>query len=86
MTATCHDSWRDRAQEATVRAESAEAAIERVRHLLDATDPNRYAILSMEGLRMGIRSALDGCPPRDEGSKPHCPDCSGIVGETGVAW
>lgn len=26
------------------------------------------------------------CPPRTEGGKPHCPDCSGIVGETGVIW
>lgn len=24
------------------------------------------------------------CPPRTEGDKPHCPDCSGIVGETGI--
>jgi len=28
----------------------------------------------------------DECPPRIEGDKPHCPDCSGIVGETGVVW
>lgn len=26
------------------------------------------------------------CPPRTEGDKPHCPDCSGIVGETGIVW
>lgn len=26
------------------------------------------------------------CPPRTEGAKPHCPDCSGIVGETGIVW
>ena len=26
------------------------------------------------------------CPPRMEGDKPHCPDCSGIVGETGIVW
>lgn len=26
------------------------------------------------------------CPPRMDGDKPHCPDCSGIVGETGVVW
>ena len=26
------------------------------------------------------------CPPRIEGTKPHCPDCSGIVGETGIVW
>lgn len=25
------------------------------------------------------------CAPRVEGSKPHCPDCSGIIGETGIA-
>jgi len=61
------DSWRDRAQEfelclevATARADAAEKTVQRVRHLLDATDPNRYAILSMEGLRIGIRSALAG--------------------------
>lgn len=68
------DGWRDRAQEmdsraqslevelraATERAEAAEAAVERVRYLLYATDPDRYAILSMEGLRVGIRSALEG--------------------------
>lgn len=24
------------------------------------------------------------CPPHTEGSQPHCPDCSGIVGETGI--
>ena len=71
------DSWRDRAQEmdsraqslevelraATERAEAAEAAVQRVRHLLDATDPNRYAILSMDGLRVGIRSALEKGEP-----------------------
>ena len=28
----------------------------------------------------------DACPPRMEGDKPHCPDCSGIVGETGIVW
>lgn len=28
----------------------------------------------------------DECPPRIEGDKPHCPDCSGIVGEAGVVW
>jgi len=28
----------------------------------------------------------DECPPRTEGDKPHCPDCSGIVCETGVVW
>ena len=68
------DSWRDRAQEmdsraqtlevelraATERADAAEAAVQRVGYLLDATDPARYAILSMEGLRVGIRSALEG--------------------------
>ena len=26
------------------------------------------------------------CPPRMEVDKPHCPDCSGIVGETGIVW
>lgn len=26
------------------------------------------------------------CPPRAEGAKPHCPDCAGIVGETGIVW
>ena len=71
------DSWRDRAQEmdslaqtlevelrnAMERAEAAEAAIQRVRALLDATEPNRYAILSMEGLRMGIRFALEEGEP-----------------------
>lgn len=57
------DSWRDRAQEMTVRAEAAEAAVRRVRHLLDATEPNRYAILSMEGLRLGIRSAIEEGEP-----------------------
>ena len=71
------DSWRDRAQEmdsraqtlevklraATVRAEAAESAVQRVRYLLDATDPDRYAILSMEGLRVGIRSALEKGEP-----------------------
>jgi hypothetical protein len=25
------------------------------------------------------------CPPRVDG-KAHCPDCSGIVGETGIVW
>lgn len=30
--------------------------------------------------------ARPACPPRVEGGKPHCPDCSGIVGETGVVW
>ena len=67
------DGWRDRAQETesraqtlemelravNERAEAAEASIGRVRHLLDATAPDRYAILSMEGLRLGIRSALE---------------------------
>jgi hypothetical protein len=71
------DSWRDRAQEmdsraqplevelrnATERAEAAEAAVQRVRNLLDATDPERYAILSMEGLRIGLRSALEEGEP-----------------------
>jgi hypothetical protein len=28
----------------------------------------------------------DECPPRMEGDKPHCPDCSGVVGETGIVW
>lgn len=42
------------------RADAAEATVRRVRDLLDATDPNRYAILSMEGLRVGLRSALSG--------------------------
>lgn len=28
----------------------------------------------------------DACPPRMEGDKPHCPDCSGVVGETGIVW
>lgn len=28
----------------------------------------------------------DECPPRMDGDKPHCPDCSGIVGETGIVW
>jgi len=57
------DSWRDQAQEMTVRAEAAEAAVQRVRYLLDSTDPNRYAILSMEGLRIGMRSALEEGEP-----------------------
>lgn len=57
------DSWRDRAQEMTVRAEAAEAAVQRVRYLLDATDPNRYALLSVEGLRAGMRSALERGEP-----------------------
>ena len=57
------DSWRDRAQEMTARAEAAEAAIQRVRYLLDATEPERYAILSMEGLRVGLRSALEEGEP-----------------------
>ncbi|UYL86600.1 hypothetical protein SEA_RADFAD_43 [Arthrobacter phage RadFad] len=57
------DSWRDRAQEMTMRAEAAEAAVRRIRHLLDATEPNRYAILSMEGLRLGLRAALEEGEP-----------------------
>jgi hypothetical protein len=47
----------------TVRAEAAEAAIQRVRYLLDATEPERCAILSMEGLRIGLRSALEEGEP-----------------------
>lgn len=54
------DAWRDRAQEMTLRAEAAEAA-----------------------LAASKRAAF---PPRVEGVKPHCPDCSGIVGETGIVW
>ena len=42
------------------RADAAEATIRRVRDLLDATDPNRYAFISTEGLRNGLRSALTG--------------------------
>jgi hypothetical protein len=71
------DSWRDRAQEmdsraqtlevelaaAIERAAAAEAAIRRVRYLLDATEPDRYAVLSMEGLRLGMRSALEEGEP-----------------------
>jgi hypothetical protein len=36
--------------------------------------------------RTVIASLTGACPPRVEGDKPHCPDCSGIVGETGIVW
>jgi len=57
------DKWRDKAQEMTVRAEAAEVVVQRIGHLLDATDPNRYAILSIRKLRLGIRAALEEGEP-----------------------
>jgi hypothetical protein len=39
-----------------------------------------------ERIRRIVRDSWPECPPRMEGDKPHCPDCSGIVGETGIVW
>lgn len=30
--------------------------------------------------QQGVFLTRKDCPPRNEGDKPHCPDCSGIVG------
>ena len=48
------------------------------------SDEHRAMIATVE--RFAMLPHYDECPPRTEGDKPHCPDCSGIVGETGVVW
>lgn len=40
----------------------------------------------MQWAQQGVFLRKRECPPRMEGDKPHCPDCSGIVGETGIVW
>jgi hypothetical protein len=72
------DSWRDRAQAMEL---ARDAAVERA----EAAVSHVGQILRQAG-KVNIPDDAGECPSRVEGDKPHCPDCSGIVGETGVVW